>query len=647
VSSSRSLPTAAVGWTVAALLVAAAPHLAAMPPPVGAVVVLACGWRLAAAARSWTLPPAWLRLLVTLLATGMLVITLGGLWGRRAATALLCLMLGLKMLELRRIRDLRVVASVALFLVAAQFLFSERLIYLVYLILSVLIAFAALYRIQQLEIARPAGASNNRQLIATSAMMLAAAAPLALILFITFPRLAEPLWGLPDAAMDSKTGLSDSMTPGSIAELQIDSSPAFRATFEHQPPPAQQRYWRGPVLWDFDGNTWSRSAQPFHAPAPTVPAGDNDYTYTVQLEPHERHWLFALDYPVNTPDRAYLSADFQMSRRQPVTTLSQYQMRSNPDFIDTPSLSDSWRRLALRLPEGLNPRTRKMAEQLRARFDDDRALIAHVLQWLHDEPFYYSLESPPLGRHGVDEFLFDLRVGYCEYYASAFAVLMRQVGIPARVATGYLGGHWQSGGNYLLVRHSEAHAWVEVWLQGSGWTRVDPTASVSSERVQPGLGSSTGRGISVSWLRRLQNRYDRLQYLWNSWVLDFNAERQRRMLQFAGLPDIPPVGLALLMIAMLSATIALLSWLWIHQGRSRDPVQRAWQYLLQRAAQQGLGPARSETPLAWARRVAGDQRMGPELIELVEDYCHIHYGSSDNAGLRQNFIQTSGRFPAL
>src|SRR5690625_863155 len=360
-----------------------------MPPPVGAVVVLACGWRLAAAARSWTLPPAWLRLLVTLLATGMLVITLGGLWGRRAATALLCLMLGLKMLELRRIRDLRVVASVALFLVAAQFLFSERLIYLVYLILSVLIAFAALYRIQQLEIARPAGASNNRQLIATSAMMLAAAAPLALILFITFPPLAEPLWGLPDAAMDSKTGLSDSMTPGSIAELQIDSSPAFRASFDQQPPP-DQRYWRGPVFWDFDGNTWSRAPQPSRAPAPPVPPGNNDYSYTIQLEPHERRWMFALDYPVDTPDKARISADFQITRRHPITTLTQYSMRSNPDFVDMPELPAYWRRLALRLPEDRNPRTRKMADRLRSQFDDDRELIEHVLEWLHNEPFYYS-----------------------------------------------------------------------------------------------------------------------------------------------------------------------------------------------------------------------------------------------------------------
>ena len=639
------LATAPTAWTIAALLVAAFPHLVAMPPPVAVVILAACAWRLAAAVRSWALPPGWLRLVVSLAAIGLLLATLGGLWGRRAATALLCLMLGMKMLELKRIRDLRLVASVALFLVAAQFLFNERLIYLVYLIASVLTVFAALQRIQQYEMGQQPVSGNTRRLLAKSAALLAAAAPVAVILFLTFPRLAEPLWGLPDAAMDDRTGLSDSMTPGSIAELQIDSSPAFRASFDQQPPP-DQRYWRGPVFWDFDGNTWSRAPQPSRAPAPPVPPGDNDYSYTIQLEPHERRWMFALDYPVDTPDKARISADFQITRRHPITTLTQYSMRSNPDFVDMPELPAYWRRLALRLPEDRNPRTRKMADRLRSQFDDDRELIEHVLEWLHNEPFYYSLESAPLGRHGVDEFLFDLRVGYCEYYASAFAVLMRQAGIPARVATGYLGGHWQSGANYFLVRHSEAHAWVEVWLEGRGWTRVDPTAAVSSERIQQGLATAGGGSTGSSWLRTLQNRYDRLQRLWNSWVLNFNAERQQSMFQFAGLPNIPPAGLTILMVSMLGGAAALLFWLWMHQSRSRDPVQRAWQALVHRSRRLDLGPLAGETPAAWAKRLSADQRMGPEFITLVSDYCGIRYGSASDAAQQSRFIKASRSFPA-
>lgn len=638
------LPLGPVAWTIAAFLFAAAPHLLAMPPLLGAVVVLLCGWRLLAAGKGWRPPPGWLRLLLTVGAIALLAVGFGGLWGRRAATGLLCLMLAAKMLELYRLRDLRMVASVSLFLIATQFLFDESLVYIAYLFGGVLIAIGALLRIQLLELGEAIPRSGNRRIIRDAAFMLLAALPVALILFVSFPRLAEPLWGLPDEVMDGKTGLSDTMSPGSIADLYIDDSAAFRAEFNATPPPPERRYWRGPVLWHFDGDTWERAFLASRTPATKVPPGPDDSLYTVQLEPHERRWLFALDYPVTTPNEARISLDFQVTRRDPVTTLTEYRMRSNPGFTDMPQLPETLRRLALSLPEDRNPRTREMARQLRERFEDDRALIDHVLDWLREEPFYYSLETAPLGRHGADEFLFDLRRGYCEYYASAFAVLMRAAGIPSRVVTGYQGGYWQEGGQYLLVRQSDAHAWVEVWLAESGWTRVDPTAAVSPARIQSGARVATGDATGRDWLRSLQYRYDRLQHLWNAWVLGFDADRQQSMMRFLGLPRLSSTGMALLMVGLLGLTILLLAWAWLKRpAGSRDPVLRAWLSFIRRMRRRGLGPAIGETPLAWAERVAPELAEGEKLRELAENYCLIRYGDHEDEKLHERFIDQSRR----
>jgi len=628
-----------VAWTIAALLVAATPHLAALPATLAAAVMAFCSWRLLAARYRWQPPSAWLRTLLTIAAIALLAVSYGGLWGRRTATGLLCLMLAAKMLELYRVRDLRLVASVSLFLIATQFLFDERPMFLVYLFGGTLVAICALLRIQQFELGRSGG---QRQLLREGALMLLAALPVALVLFVVFPRLTEPLWGLPDQVMDGKTGLSESMSPGSIADLFIDDTPAFRAEFDGIPPAPQQRYWRGPVLWRFDGDTWQRAFLPARTPAVRVPPDDSDYRYTVQLEPHERRWLFALDYPVTTPEQAQISLDFQITRRNPVTTLTEYQMRSNPGFTDMPKLPETLRRLALALPEDRNPRTRQMAQELRERFDDNRALIEHVLDWFREEPFHYSLQTAPLGRHGADEFLFDLRIGYCEYYASAFAVLMRAAGIPTRIVTGYQGGFWQESGEYLLIRQSDAHAWVEVWLAGSGWTRVDPTAAVSPARIQSGARSVAGTRAGADWLLELRNRYDRLQHLWNSWVLGFDADRQRRMMQFMGLPRLGQTGMALLMAGLLGLVIAMLAWAWLRQpAQSRDPVQRAWLKLGRRLRRRGLGPALGETPLAWARRIAPRLAEGEQLVEVAELYCLIHYGDRRQKDLQERLIGMS------
>lgn len=627
-------PFSAVAWTVAAFVTAAAPHLLAMPVWLAAAVLVVCAWRLAAARYRWSRPPTLLRLSIAGIGIALVVFAFGGLWGRRAATALLCVMLAAKMMEMFTMRDLRLVASVCFFLIATQFLFNERLVYLVYLVFGSLLATIALYRIQDMQDGTVRTESAHDLASARSgAMLLLMAVPVALTLFVLFPRLAQPLWGLPDQIMDGRTGLSDEMSPGSISNLFLDDSPAFRAEFEGPPPPPEQRYWRGPVLWNFNGTTWSR---PFFGDTQRqflVPEGPRRLSYRVQLEPHERRWLFVLDFPVSGPDQATLTMDHQLLNRHPVTTLMQYEVVSNPDFMDMPGLPEGLRSMATRLPGERNPRTLALAAELRERYSDDRELIQSVLTWFREENFYYSLRPSPLGRHGVDEFLFDLRSGFCEHYASAFAVLMRAAGIPTRVVTGYQGGFWQTSSAYLLVRQSDAHAWTEVWLDGSGWTRVDPTAAVSPARIEQGARSAISEArhlLDRDWIKNLRNRYDRVQHLWNRWVLGFDHDRQRRMLDRLGLPDMSVERIALLMMAVLTLVSGLLAWLLLRPTRpaARTAVDRAWQRLLRRLRRRGLVKQVHETPLEFAARVqAALPETGSEFVRLAEAYCRLHYGN--------------------
>ncbi|MGY6587484.1 MAG: transglutaminase TgpA family protein [Wenzhouxiangella sp.] len=657
------LTPAAVYWTLAAFLVAAFPHLMAMPPALAATVFALILWRATAVWRGWRPVPGPVRVVLTLALLTLVVIAFGASWGRRLATALLCVMLAAKLMEMFHVRDLRMVASVCFFLVATQFLFNERLIYLSYLVVGCWLATQALSQIQRIQVNQRRGlarqaishSSGVSGLLALNSLrqsgrLLAMALPVALILFFLFPRLAQPLWGLPEEAMDGRTGLSDSMSPGSISELFLDHSPAFRVEFDGPPPPPQMRYWRGPVLWRFDGTTWQRAF--FSDQTLTEPPEESEASvrYRMQLEPHERRWLLAMDYPVSsTFPESRITVDHQLISRRPVTTLSQYDVVSTPDALISPVLTDLQRTMALNLPQERNPRTRALAEELRQRYADDQDLINAVLRWFNEEAFYYSLSVSPLGRHGADEFLFDLRTGYCEYYASAFAVLMRSAGIPTRVVTGYQGGFWSESGQYLLVRQSDAHAWNEVWLDGQGWVRVDPTAAVAPDRIREGSRSvvDSGRALrDASWLMNLRNQYDRVQHLWNRWVLGFDAERQQDFLKRLGLPELSATQIGLLMMAALTVLLVPLSW-FLFRASGQRPLSRAergWKTVCRRLARVGLHPQPSETPREFAGRISSELDQGErQLVQLAIMFSQLHYGLANDRLLEQ-FERSAQRF---
>ncbi|HEY3520044.1 MAG TPA: DUF3488 and transglutaminase-like domain-containing protein, partial [Rhodanobacteraceae bacterium] len=359
-------------------------------------------------------------------------------FGRAPGTALAIGLLVLKLLESERERDARMTVGFCCFVLMSALLFTQTLAMTFLVALALLPALATLRALQ-------ADAPQRRlfRIFVPGAGLLLASSPLALLAFVFVPRLSTPLWGAPGADV-ARTGVSDHMAPGDMRDLLIDDSPAMRVGFEGEPPPQSARYFRGVVLWYFDGRAWLRGVAGIRntAPQPVRLRGGLTH-YEVTLEPTRQRWLFALDVPVTAPDGAQLGADRTLDRSRPVDEAVRYEVTSATNYMLAPRIDPALGNAALQLPADFDPRAIALARSWRARYgDDDAAIVRAALNLFRNGGFAYNLAAPPLGRDSVDDFLFGTRQGYCEHYAGAFAFLMRAAGIPARVVAGYYGGYW-------------------------------------------------------------------------------------------------------------------------------------------------------------------------------------------------------------
>jgi len=636
-------------WVIATLFISMLPQLLSMPLHLIPITLLPFVWRLLAEFRNWKPMPMIVRVSATAFAVAALVSTYGGLMGRRAAVSMLVLMLSLKLLETFRIRDARVVASLSLFLCGTQFLFSQgvpMIFYIIACLLSSLIALMYLHRSEAYAVLGKAPETGRSLLseLGFGAGLMALALPVGMVFFLLFPRWGSPLWGLPEDALDARSGLSDSMSPGSIQSLFMDDSPAFRAQFEGGMPRNSDLYWRGPVFTNFDGNSWKASYLSRNLRAETRPDYKTaPFHYVVQMEPTEQKWLFALDYPALVPRKTKLTMDYQLITFRPVTSLREYDMASDPGFRDNSVLKQTLLREALELPQGFNPRTAEMMSAWRAEANSDSEIIRRALQHFDQQQFRYTLNPPLLSQHTVDEFLFDTRAGFCEHYASAFTVMMRMAGIPARVVTGYQGGFYNNLGAYVLVRQSDAHAWSEVWVRGSGWIRIDPTAAVAPERVEQGAVESLAQRrfiLDFQWVRSARNTFDLFQRGWNNWVVNFGSDRQSRLFSIFGWDFVGPAKLVALMVVIvlvISSVIFLLAPLFLkfRSSKKPDPLVQLWKKFTRKLEKTGFVSRPSMAAMELAANAGGQLKHKQDVIlRIAELYTLCRY-SRDSGSLAE------------
>ena len=624
-------PMRGLPWVLGALAAAVAPHVPFLPGWISLLIAAAVAWRWAAERRAWPLPPRWLRVLVAIAATLAVLGTYRTLNGIEAGTAFLVLLAGVKLLETRGSRDLTVIVFIAYFLLYSALLRDQRLPQLPYLLAGGVFLTAALMRVH----AGSAGDSGRDVLMRTGALLLQAL-PLAILLFVLFPRLPGPFWGI-GTGESARTGLGDEMTPGDISDLSVSGEVAFRVRFTGAMPPPAQRYWRGPVLHEFDGRSWRRPrAQAF--PSQEVTYLGEPVEYQITLEPTDRPWILALDIPAEWPEReAFRTFDFQLVAPRRLSEVSSFRLRSYPRFLAGAELPQSLRRKGLQLPEEGNPRSRALARDLVARHGDPQAIAQAMLTMFREQPFVYTLDPPKLAENAMDEFLFETRRGFCEHYASAFTLVMRAAGVPARVVTGYQGGEFNPLGGYLIVRQSDAHAWSEIWIEGRGWLRVDPTAAVAPERIERGLIGAMGelepvpgrlRDASNLWLQASLG-WDTLNDLWNERIVRFNAARQLDLLERLGVDDPDWRTLGFGMAASLAAFFVVLSayLAWRFRPPARDWPARLHDVVRRRLVRRGLHPQASEGPVAFLERAAAAcPDLAADLVQIRDVYVDLRYG---------------------
>src|SRR5581483_4260768 len=296
------LPFPLLLWLAAGLAMIAAPHTLRLPAWVNGSVAVVLFWRVYLGWRQAELPRRWLLL-----------------------TLALVLLVALKLMETRAHRDVFVVIFLGYFVALTNFFYSQGIPTGLYTMLTVVVITAALVGFN----ARARPMIDN---LGTAGAMLIQAAPVMLLLFLLFPRVQGPLWGMPQDAFGGTTGLSDTMAPGSISQLSLSDAIAFRAKFHDLRPSNNQLYWRGPVLTTFDGRTW-HAAEPRLRYEVRFQAEGRPIEYEITLEPHNRHWLYALDMPAARPPSARITPEYQVLSLSPVRTRTRYEMISYPSYV--------------------------------------------------------------------------------------------------------------------------------------------------------------------------------------------------------------------------------------------------------------------------------------------------------------------------
>ncbi len=642
------IPRNSLAWMLGAQAAVVLPHVMRIPPWVIAIAAACIFWRVMVFQGRWSYPGRWIKVLFVVTGFAAVPLTYGQIYGVEPAVALLVVAFSLKLLEMVQKRDAYVVIMLAYFVCITEFLFEQSIPYSLYMFSCVVMITAALIGLNQTQ-------SHLKPIrtLKTSAILLAQAAPLMIVLFVLFPRIS-PLWSVPLPTDQAKTGVTDQLSPGDIATLTESDELVFRATFEEAPPLYKDLYWRGLVLEEFDGVRWTqnedflrRSAYRYRQGQPAwvqqLQYEGRTYQYEIIMEPNFQNWLFTLMLPEVPEDRDFvILGDGRVASIRKIRQKQRLQLVSHLDYQMHEEITEFSRRYNMYLPEGSNPRAITLAEEMYAASGDADAYSDDLMRMFGRDGFSYTLKPGVLAsEHKVDEFIFDSKRGFCEHYASAYVFMMRAAGIPARIVVGYQGGEYNALGNYVAVRQFDAHAWAEVWLEGQGWVRRDPTAVVAPERIESGLEAAIDEAEEfladsplsllkyrqLLWLTELRLQIDAVGHYWDTFVVGYTPEMQTSLLG-RYLQDVSRQRLGMLMLAIFFSVLFVIAIVLLAR-RSVNPYSPTdTQYLsfCKSMAKKGVGRDKGEGPLDYqSRLIETFPDLEAEIRSVTESYIASNY----------------------
>lgn len=637
------------------LALAAAPLFGRMAAWVVALFFAACGARLLMNRRGARLPSLPLKVVLFGLGAGGIALTYGTALGIEPGLSILLLLVSLKLLETNTVRDFQVVALLGWFLALCDLFFTQSFTVWLYVAAVFVLLTAALVHFHWGK-----DAGGFRGAARRGGVLLLQALPIVVLLFLFFPRSRQPFVMQFSQPLTGTGGMSDSLSPGSIASLALGRELVFRAEFpDGKVPSMSVMYWRAGVLWQGDGLTWWRG-QPMNAKI--VQLGGAGLRQRIIVEPHGAHWLYALDRPASEVRGARLDPGGFLQSERPVLKQMQYEVISRPENRET-TLPAEQRQAATGRPARISLHVQSLVNVWRTAHPGDRELVDAALHYFRNERFTYTLDPGTYAdANALDEFLFERRAGFCEHYAAAFASLMRVAGIPSRVVIGYHGGEYNALGKYVIVRQSDAHAWCEVWIKGAGWERVDPTEMIAPDRLSSGLDSfletraaaapnaAQPSAAATGWrdLRReLRLAWDSVNYQWDLRVLGFDEDQQRAALATLGFGGFGWVEKGLWVAIVLALLLGSVGLWQRRPGRPPpDPAARAYARFCRALAAAGLPREPSEGPHRFGERAAAHFATHAAAIrEITALYTRLRYAPA--APPAADFLRAVRALPRL
>ncbi len=611
------------------------PHAWNLPPAIFAFFSMLLIWRFIAIRKKQWLPNKILIFLLSISGIAILFAQHHTVFGRDAGTSLFITALGLKLMEMRKAKDIILITYLAFIVAASLLLYEQNIFMAAYIFIVCILLFSILVL------------TNNPQqhLLPTlkqSSNILLQAFPFMIVMFIFFPRLEAPRWMFLNDSHAARIGLGNTLEPGSISRLGQSDELVFRVRFSGAIPPPDQRYWRGPVFSHTDGKRWTQIKAAKNQPTTKPKFSGTPFVYTLLQEPQKQNWVFALDLPVKYPAETVRKANYQLLVSKNPQNRAEYQITSyttyNTGPINQKQMTDN-----LQLPEQPSKRVTDLVFKLQGSSKDPKQLIKNILDYFSNADFYYTLRPPLMPEKPIEAFLFEHRRGFCSHYATAFVYLMRIAKIPARVVTGYQGGKFNELGNFLEIRQANAHAWAEVWLDQEGWTRIDPTAAVAPERIEQDVNidlqiaygevnflHNQNENILGKWLKHAGLMWDSVDYHWQRWIINYTASNQKNLLQLLGIQRLEMLGY--LLIGIFSVLTSILIYIMFYKNhRSDDMILSIYRRFCSKIATKGLIQTTGEGAKDFADRCRQKlPHLANQIDAITSLYLQIRYGKSNS-----------------